>query len=80
MNEHKDVLQTYAEKPATNCVASYDGTIMQYHVIDDYEWSMIGDLDAVVRPVGPITSTMEATEQVTLLLLFFNDFRSSSCN
>ncbi len=52
-------------KPATNCVASKDGTNMQDHIIDEYEWCMIGELDAVVRPMGPFISTMEATVRVT---------------
>jgi hypothetical protein len=69
MNEHRDVLEMYVDKPATNCVASDDGTTMQDHIIDEYEWCMIGELDAVVRPVGPFISTMEATERVTSSLV-----------
>ncbi len=47
MNEHKDVLEMYVEKTVTKCVASDDGTTMQDHVIDEYEWCAIGELDAV---------------------------------
>ena len=69
MNEHQDVLNMYVKNPATNCVASDDGTVAQDHVFDEYEWCMIGALDAVVRPVGPFISTMEATERVTSSLV-----------
>ncbi len=34
MNEHKDVLQMYVDKPATNFVASDDGTTLQGRIID----------------------------------------------
>ena len=43
---------------------------MQDYIIDDYEWCMIGELDDVVRPVGPFISIMEAPERVTFSLVF----------
>jgi hypothetical protein len=74
MKEHRNVLEMYVEKPATNCVASDDGTTMQDHVIDEYEWCIIGELDATVRPVGPFISTMEATERVISSLVLPMNF------
>jgi len=48
---------------------------MQDHIIDEYEWCMVRELDGVVRPVGPFISTMEATERFgdsPILILYWS--------
>jgi hypothetical protein len=69
VNEHRDVLIMYEKKPATNCVLLDDGSTFSDHSIIDEEWTTIADLDAVLRPVGPFITTMEATERVTISLV-----------
>ena len=69
MNEHSDFLELYDKKPAKNCCESDDGTTFKDHAITDYEWKIIAELDAAIRPVGPFISTMEATQRVTSSLV-----------
>ena len=69
MNEHCDVLDLYDKKPAKNCCESDDGTTFKDHAIAEYEWSIIAELDAAIRPVGPFISTMEATQRVSSSLV-----------
>jgi hypothetical protein len=69
MNEHSDVLELYDKKPAKNCCESDDGTTFKDHAIADYEWKIIAELDAAIRPVGPFISPMEATQRVTSSLV-----------
>ena len=69
MNEHHDVLRMYERKPAQNCAVLDDGSTFTDHNLQDYDWILIGDLDAVLRPVVPFISTMEATERVTVSLV-----------
>lgn len=68
-NEHQSVLCLYKKDPAKNCVENEDGTTVDKYFFDDYDRLLIGDLDAVLRPVGPFISTMEATEKVTSSLV-----------
>jgi hypothetical protein len=37
--------------------------------LDEYEWIMVSQLDAALRPVGPFIATMEASEKVTCSLV-----------
>ena len=69
LNEHADVIDLYDKKPAKNCCESDDGTTFKDHAINDYEWNIIAELDAAIRPVGPFISTMEATQRVTSSLV-----------
>ncbi len=34
-------------------------------MLEEYDWLLIADLDAMLLPVGPFLSTLEATEKVT---------------
>ena len=69
VNEHHDVLLQYERKPAKGCVQNDDGTTFENHIFDEYDWIIVADLDAAVRPCGPFISTMEATERVTISLV-----------
>lgn len=69
MNENHDVLLLYEKKPAKNTALLDDGTSFTNHILSDYEWVVVCDLDAVIRPVGPFIATMEATERVTMSLV-----------
>ena len=69
INENKDVLLLYEKRPAKNTAALDDGTTFSNHVLSDYEWMLVCDLDAVIRCVGPFIATMEATEKVTMSLV-----------
>ena len=61
---------TYMTKmPAKNCCESDDGTTFKDHFIAEYEWIIIAELDVAIRPVGPLISTMEATQRVTSSLV-----------
>ena len=64
VNEHCDVLDLYDKKPAKNCAISDDGTTFKDHLLSKYDFIVIGELDAALRPVAPFISTMEATERV----------------
>ena len=59
----------YRKNPAKNCVDNEDGTSFENHLLEEYDWLLIADLDAVLRPVGPFISTLEATEKVTSSLV-----------
>jgi hypothetical protein len=69
MNENHDVLLLYEKKPAKNTALLDDGTSFTNHVLSDYEWVVVCDLDVVIRLVCPFIATMEATERVTMLLV-----------
>jgi len=69
INENCDVLDLYEKKPAKNCCASDDGTTFKDHLLSEYDYKVIADLDAVLRPVGPFISTMEAKMRVTSSLV-----------
>jgi len=38
-------------------------------LLEEYDWILIADLDAVLRPIVPFISTLEATEKVTSSLV-----------
>ncbi len=68
-NEHIDVIKKYRNNAAKDCAALDDGSKFEDYHLDDYDWKLIADLDAVLRPVGPFISTMEATQKVTSSLV-----------
>ena len=69
VNEHCDVLDLYEKKPAKNCSLSDDGSTFKDHLLTEYDYIVVGELDAALRLVGPFISTMEATERVTSSLV-----------
>ena len=69
MNEHCDVLDLYEKKLAKNCSLSDDGSTFKDHLLTEYDYIVIAELDAALRPVAPFISTMEATERVTSSLV-----------
>jgi hypothetical protein len=69
MNEYREVIGLYEKKPALHCAVLDDGTAFNDHTLTEYEWIMIAELDAALRPCGPFISTMEATERVTMSLV-----------
>ena len=70
MNEFSSVLQFYKTDPAKNCAADDNGEVYEAkEFLDEYEWIMVSQLDAALRPVGPFIATMEASEKVTCSLV-----------
>ena len=70
MNEFSSVLQLYKKDPAKNCAADDNGEVYEAkEFLDEYEWIMVSQLDAALRPVGPFIATMEASEKVTCSLV-----------
>jgi len=59
----------YRMNPAKNCVNNEDGLSFENHLLDEYDWLLIAELDAVIRSVGPFISTLEATEKVSFSLV-----------
>ena len=68
-NENSDVLKKYRKDSAKDCALSDDGTTFTDHLLEEYDWLLIADLNAVLRPVAPFISTLEATEKVTSSLV-----------
>jgi len=64
-NEHIDVLKKYRKDSVKDCAKSDAGIISTDHLLDEYEWNLIGNLNAVLRLVAPFISTLEATKKVT---------------
>ena len=59
MNEFSSVLQLYKKDPAKNCAADANGEVYEAkEFLDEYEWIMVSQLDAALRPVGPFIATM----------------------
>ena len=67
--EHIDVLKKYRKDSVKDCAKLDDGTNFTDHLLDEYDWNLIGDLNAVLRLVAPFISTLEATEKVTSSLV-----------
>jgi hypothetical protein len=68
-NEHITVCQMYRKNPAKNCVDNEDETAFENHLLEEYDWLLIADLDAMLCPIGRFISTLEATEKVTSSLV-----------
>ena len=68
-NEHIDVLKKYRKDSAKDCAKLDDGTTFTDHLLEEYDWNLIADLNAVLRPVAPFISTLEATDKVTSSLV-----------
>jgi hypothetical protein len=69
MNEFSSVFQIYKKNPAKNCAADDIGEIYEQHeFLDDYEWTIVSELDGALRLDGPFIVTMEASEKVTCSL------------
>ena len=65
LNEHCDLLDLYDDKKLAKVFCeSSDSTAFKDDVIAEHAWSIIAELDVAIRPVGPFTSTMEATQRV----------------
>lgn len=69
VNEFKSAIQVYDSAPPEGCVQNEDGSAYRDHSLEDGEWIDVGHLDAVLRPIGPFISTMEATKKVTVSLV-----------
>ena len=69
MNEHREAIYLYEKKPTLHCAVLDDGTAFNDHTLLEYDWIMIVELDAVLRPCGPFVSTMQATQRVTMSLV-----------
>ncbi len=66
MNEFSNVLQLYKKDLAKNCPADDHGEVYEAkEFLDEYEWIMVFQLDADLRPVGLFIATMEASKKVT---------------
>jgi hypothetical protein len=59
----------YRNNLSKNCVENEDGTTFENHLLEDYEWLSIADLDAVFSPVGTFISTLKAAEKLTSSLV-----------
>jgi hypothetical protein len=62
VNEFKAGILSYNVSPAQNTVANDDGSEYKEHLMEDYEWVEVAQMDGVLRPVGPFISTLEATK------------------
>ena len=70
MNEFLSVLQLYKKDSAKNCAAEDNGEVYESkEFLDEYEWTLVSQLDAALRHVGPFIATMEASEKVTCSLV-----------
>ena len=69
MNELKAGILSYDVSPAQNTVANDDGSEYKEHLMEDYEWVEVAQMDGVLRPVGPFISTLEATKKITISLV-----------
>ena len=70
MNEFSSVLQVYKTDQAKNCAADNNGEVYESkEFLDEYEWTLVSQLDAAIRLVGPFIATMEASEKVTCSLV-----------
>ena len=56
-NKHIGVCQMYRKSLAKNYVEDEDGTTFENHLLEDYEWLLIADLDAALRLDGLFIST-----------------------
>ena len=70
MNEHREAIRLYEKKPALNCAILDDGTAFNDHTLDEYEWIMIAELDAVLRPCGPFILLWKQRNVLQCPLLF----------
>ena len=69
MNEFSSVLQLYKKNPAKNCVEIDGVETIEQNFLEEYDWVLVSQLDAALRPVGPFIATMEASEKVTSSLV-----------
>lgn len=69
VNEFKAGILSYNVSPAQNTVANDDGSEYKEHLMEDYEWVEVAQMDGVLRPVGPFISTLEATKKITISLV-----------
>jgi hypothetical protein len=66
MNENHDDPFLYEKKPSKNTALRDDGKSFSNHVLSDYEWVVVCDLDSFIRHVGPFIDTVEENKRVNM--------------
>jgi hypothetical protein len=60
----------YKKDPAKNIAADDNGEMHESkELLDEYEWTLVSQLDAALRHVGPFIANMESSEKVTCSLV-----------